>query len=120
MSRPRSVYGRSKMDGSAVGTVSQHDRRSGRFINGNTEYRRRQQRVAERLEQLCAEYDPSPTQRQLLAVVARNLDDAERGRTAERRVLAANAARRLLRDIPRKEVPVPPLSSYRRKRGVRP
>ena len=93
------------MDGSAAGTASQHDQRSGRFLNGNTEYRAKQQRIAERLAQLVADYDPSPSQRQILAVAARYLDDAERARTAERRVLAGNAARRLLRDIPRKPAP---------------
>ena len=94
-----------KMSGSAVGSASQHSRRSGRFLNGNTEYRARQQRIAERLAQLTAEYDPTPSQVMLLAVVARHLDDAERARTTERRVLAANAAGRLLRQIPRKAKP---------------
>lgn len=102
------------MDGSAVGTASQHDRRSGRFLNGNTEYRAKQQRIADRLAQLIADYEASPAQKQLLAVAARYLDDAERARTAERRVLAGNAANRILRSIPRKpESSAPSLSSYR-------
>jgi hypothetical protein len=42
----------------------------------------------------------------LLPIIARNLDDAERARPAERRVRAGNIARRLLKDIPRKPLPV--------------
>jgi len=38
----------------------------------------------------------------LLPIIARHLDYAERARTAERRVRAGNAAKRLLNDIPRK------------------
>jgi len=107
------------MDGSAVGTTAQHDQRNGRFLNGNTEYRAKQQRIAERPAQLIADYNPSPSQRQLLAVAARYLDDAERARTAERRVLAGNAANRILRSIPRKPEPAPPsLSSYRKQEAA--
>ncbi len=94
------------MDGSAVGTASHHDRRSGRFLSGNTEYRAKQNRIAERLAQLSAEYDSTPSQAMLLAIVARHLDDAEPARTTERRVKAANAANRLLRSIPRREPPL--------------
>ena len=95
--------------GSAIGTASDHDRR-GRFVSGNTEYRAKQQRIAERVQQLALDYDPSPSQQMLLAIIARHLDDAERARTAERRVRAGNAANRLLRQIPRKpEPPVPSL-----------
>ncbi len=96
------------MDGSASGTLAAHDPLSGRFLNGNTEYRAKQRRIAERLAQLCLDYDPSPSQRQLLAVVARFLDDAERARSATARTRASNAAKRLLADIQRKPEPPAP------------
>ena len=44
-------------------------------------------------------------QKQLLAIAAGHLDDAERCRTAIARTRATNAARRLLKDIPRKPPP---------------
>jgi hypothetical protein len=91
------------MDGSATGPPAGHNRLNGRFIAGNTEYRARQQRLAERVRQLNLDYDPSPSQLALLPIIARNLDDALRGRSAERRVRAGNAANRLLRLIPRRQ-----------------
>jgi hypothetical protein len=96
------------MDGSASGAMASHDQRSGQFTAGNTEYRAKQRRIAERAEQLCAEYDPTPSQRMLLLTIARHLDDAERGRSAIVRTRASNVARRMLRDIPRKRVSEPP------------
>jgi hypothetical protein len=90
------------MDGSASGAVAAHDQ-AGRFTAGNTEYRAKQRRIAERLAQLNADYDASPSQQQLLAIVARHLDDAAVARTAERRVRASNAATRILKQIPRRE-----------------
>jgi hypothetical protein len=90
------------MDGSVIGTTPAHDQ-LGRFRVGNTEYRVRQQRLAERVRQLNLDYDPSPSQRLLLPIIARHLDDALRARTAERRVRAGNAANRLLRSIPRRK-----------------
>jgi hypothetical protein len=93
------------MDGSAIGAVA-HDDRRGRFANGNTEYRARQQRVAEKARQLALDYDPSPSQHMLLSIIARHLDDAERARSAERRVRAGNAANRLLRLLKHKEPPL--------------
>jgi hypothetical protein len=93
----------SKMDGSAPGTISRHDRRSGRFLAGNTEYRAKQQRIVEKVRQLNLDYDPSPSQRMLLPIIARHLDDAERARSAERRFKASNTANRLLRSIPRRK-----------------
>jgi hypothetical protein len=72
------------MDGFADGAVVGHDRR-GRFANGNTEYRAKQQRIAEKARQLALDYDPSPSQQMLLSIIARHLDDAERARSAERR-----------------------------------
>jgi hypothetical protein len=91
-----------KMNGSVTGTAAGHDEQSGRFTNGHSEYRARKDRLAERVRQLTLDYDPSPSQGQLLPIIARHLDDAERARTAERRVRAGNAANRLLRLIPRR------------------
>ena len=105
-----------QMNGSANGAVAHHDRH-GRLANGNTEYRAKQQRIAEKARQLALDYDPSPSQHMLLSIIARHLDDAERARTAERRVRAGNAANRLLRLIPRKPEPAPPpLQSYKQRK----
>jgi hypothetical protein len=82
-------------------TSSDHDR-LGRFTSGNTDYRAKRDRIAARLAQLIADHDPTPSQKQILAVVAHHLDDAERARSLVQRVRAGNAARRLLKDIPRK------------------
>jgi len=94
------------MDGSATGKMSDHDR-LGRFTNGNSEYRARQQRLAEIVQTLAAEFDPTPSQVRLLPIIARHMDDAERARTAERRIRASNTVRRLMRDLKRKPSPVP-------------
>ena len=75
------------------------------FQSGNSEYRAKKQRIAARLVQLIADHDPTPSQKQILAVVAHHLDDAERARSLVQRVRAGNAARRLLKDIPRKPPP---------------
>jgi hypothetical protein len=93
------------MDGSAIGTAAHHDQR-GRFANGNTEYHAKQQRIAGKAAQLALDYDPSPSQQMLLPIIARHLDDAERARSAERRVRAGNAATRLLRQLKRREAPL--------------
>jgi hypothetical protein len=77
----------------------------GRFVNGNSEREAKKRRIAERLATLRLDYDPSPSQQMLLVVVAGHLDDAERCRSAAARIRATNAARRLLRDIPRKPPP---------------
>jgi len=100
------------MDGVAIGddavvrdaTGRFHDIQ-GRFVNGNSEREAKRRRIAERLEALLADYDPTRAQRQLLAIVAGHLDDAERARSAVARIRATNAARRLLKDIPRKPPP---------------
>ena len=101
------------MDGSAIGAVAGHDERSGRFTNGHSEYRARKDRLAERERQLTLDYDPSPSQLELLPIIARHLDDALRGRSAERRVRAGNAADRLLRLIPKRKRPEAPLTTAR-------
>ena len=99
------------MDGSISGAARAHDRH-GRFRPGNSEYRAKQRRIAERVRQLCLDYDPSPAQQQMLVIIARHLDDAERPRNAERRVRAANTANRLLRSIPRKPASLPSLEEF--------
>jgi len=95
------------MDGSASGTALGHNSESGRFTNGHSEYRARKRRLAERVRQLALDLDPSPSQEMLLPIIAGHLDDAERCRSALARTRATNAARRLLKDIPRK----PPAAS---------
>jgi len=101
------------MDGSATGRAAGHDDRSGRFTNGHSEYRARKDRLAERVRQLTLDFDPSPSQEMLLPIIARHLDDAERARTAERRVRAGNAANRLLRLIPKRTRQEEPLITAR-------
>jgi hypothetical protein len=92
------------MDGAAT---SGHDE-LGRLVRGHSEYAARKRRLAERVAKLRLDYDPSPLQQMLLVVIAGHLDDAERCRSAIARTRATNAARRLLKDIPRK--PEPPAS----------
>jgi hypothetical protein len=94
------------MDGYGAGLAVAHDPRTGHFVAGHTEYRAKQKRIAERLVQLMADYDASPTQQQLLAIAAKHLDEAATTRRAERRVSATNAAQRILRSIPRREAPL--------------
>jgi len=77
----------------------------GRLVRGHSEYAARKRRLAERLAKLHADYEPSLSQEMLLVVIAGHLDDAERARSAVARIRATNAARRLLRDIPRKPAP---------------
>ena len=86
------------MDGAVT---SGHDE-LGRLVRGHSEYAARKRRLAERVAKLRLDYDPSPSQQMLLVVIAGHLDDAERCRSAIARTRATNAARRLLRDIPRK------------------
>jgi len=92
------------MSGSAVGDVSEHDR-LGRFTEGNTEYRAKQRRLAEIAQSLAAEYDATPSQVRLMSIIARHMDDAERSRSAERRVKASNTVRRLLKELRREPEP---------------
>ena len=95
------------MDGAAT---SGHDE-LGRLVRGHSEYAARKRRLAERVEKLRLDYDPSPSQQMLLVVVAGHLDDAERARSAIARTRATNAARRLLKDIPRKPLLSRPLAA---------
>ena len=95
------------MDGSADGVTAAkaHDPASGQFLPQNTEYRAKRLRLADRLAKLRLDYDPGPAQEMLLVIIASALDDAERARSAVVRTRAANTARRLLKDIPRKPAP---------------
>ena len=96
-----------KMDGSTVGGNPAHDP-LGRFTIGNSEYAARQRRLAEIAQALAVEYDPTPSQVRLLAIIARHLDDGERARTAERRIRASNTARRMMKDLKRRKEPTAP------------
>jgi hypothetical protein len=95
------------MNGAIIARTPGHDPRNGSFTAGNSGRTARKRRIAVRLEQLVAEFDPSPAQMQLLAIIAGHLDDAERCQTAIARTRATNAARRLLKDIPRKPLLAP-------------
>src|SRR5215472_17071572 len=93
------------MDGATSGGTTGHDRR-GRFVNGHSEYAARRRRVAERLQELCADYDASsPTNRQLLSIAAQHLDDAAVTRTAAKRTSSTRAAMKILDRIPRNPLP---------------
>jgi hypothetical protein len=97
------------MDGTAIGAAEGHDK-LGRLVRGHSEYAAKRRRLAERLAQLVADYDPSPSQKQLLAIIAGHLDDAERARSAYTRQRASNSAARLLANLPRKPEPPLPLT----------
>jgi len=93
------------MDGAASGGTTGHDR-LGRFVNGHSEYAARRRRVAERLQQLCIDYDASsPVDRQLLSIAAQHLDDAAVTRMAAKRASSTRAAMKILDRIPRKPPP---------------
>jgi len=96
------------MNGATIGAMSGHDPRNGTFTAGNSGRAAKKRRIAERFAKLRLDYDPSPSQEMLLAVAAGHLDDAERCRSAIARTRATNAARRLLKDIPRKPGPPAP------------
>jgi len=93
------------MNGARVGTTVGHDPYNGRFTAGHSGRAAKKRRIAERLAKLRVDYDPTPSQEMLLAVIAGHLDDAERCQSAVARTRATNAARRLLKDIPRKPLP---------------
>jgi hypothetical protein len=95
------------MDGSVAGMAQGHDK-LGRLVPGHSEYAAKKRRIAARLEQLITDHDALPSQRQKLAIAAELLDTAERGRSLVTRTRAANAAGRLLRDIPLKPRPPQP------------
>jgi hypothetical protein len=93
------------MNGVTIVATPGHDPHNGAFTAGNSGRAAKKRRIAERLARLRLDYDPSPSQEMLLAVAAGHLDDAERCQTAIARTRATNAARRLLKDIPRKLPP---------------
>jgi hypothetical protein len=97
------------MDGSAIGAATDRDP-LGRFKDGNSEWFAKRRRIAERVHRLSLDYDPSPSQQMLFPIAAQALDDAEHARSAERRLRAANAARRILSMIPRRERPLPTMA----------
>jgi hypothetical protein len=67
----------------------------------------KQARIAERIEELAAEYTGA---RSMLADIASLLDFARFGRPADARKSAANSAARLLKLLPRKVKPIPTLA----------
>ena len=100
------------MDGSANSATAGHDR-LGRFVNGHNEYAARRRRVAERLQQLSADYDvSSPANQQLLAIAAQHLDDAAITRISVKRARSTRAAMKILDQIPRKPEPVRSLEEF--------
>jgi len=82
-----------------------HDPHNGTFITGNSGRAAKKRRIAERLARLHLDYCPSSSQEMLLVVAAGHLDDAERARSSIVRMRAANVARRLLKDVPRRPLP---------------
>jgi hypothetical protein len=109
------------MDGSASSAAAGHDR-LGRFVSGHSEYAARQRRVAERLQQLCTDYDASSlANRQLLAIAAQHLDDAAVTRIAAKRARSTRAAMKILDRIPRKPEPaLPSYAEYRKQQVATP
>jgi hypothetical protein len=81
-----------------------HDTATGRFKTGSNGYKQRlaaRDRIRAGLE---ADYDfTSPTAVLLLPIIVQNLFDAERARRKNDRVRSANAARRLLAQLSKKE-----------------
>jgi len=67
------------MDGSAVGSNAAHDQ-LGRFTAGNTEWRRKQQRIAAKIDELAREYDVTSAVARML--LAQHLDAAEQARNS--------------------------------------
>jgi hypothetical protein len=96
------------MDGSGVVVTASHDPLTGKFAPGNSEYRAKQRRVAELLDQLIAQYGPvTPAQRQLLRVCSAHLYDAGSSRSPLIRTRASRAANQILKLFPRPKAPAP-------------
>src|SRR5262249_2141071 len=91
-------------DGSDSRSVPGHDPVTGHFVRGfRGAYRTRQQMVAARLEALQSQYSAtSPADLVLLALASVHLVGSGRARNSVHRVRAANAAMRILKQIPRK------------------
>jgi len=98
----------SLQDGISVGARSGHSRRTGRFVRGNRVYRGRMDRIAEKLDALCATYDSSSRgDMALLATAAVHLCDADVARSRVSRTRATNSALRVLALVRRKPEPQP-------------
>jgi hypothetical protein len=96
------------MDGSATRIAASHDPLTGHFTPGNSEYRAKQRRVAELLDQMIAQYgDVTPAQKQLLRVCAAHLYDAGSSRSPLIRTRASRAANQILKLFPRPKAPAP-------------
>jgi hypothetical protein len=88
--------------GSAAHTHSSHNRRTGRFVRGNTAYRLRQVRIAAKLDALCKTYDASSAGHMaLLATAAVHLCDADTARSKVACTRATNSALKLLALVPK-------------------
>jgi hypothetical protein len=95
-------------DGSEHRTQSAHNRRTGRFVEGNSAYRARRDRIAEKLTALRATYDASTAgDMALLATAAVHLSDADLARSRVARTRATNSALKLLALVPRITKAVP-------------
>jgi hypothetical protein len=95
------------MDGSSAGATVAHDR-LGRFAVGHTEWRARRDRITQRYEQLLAEFgDVSDTQKQLLRIAAKHLDEAERAKSPVVRTRASRCASQILKLFPKPKAPAP-------------
>jgi hypothetical protein len=99
----------SLQDGSDPRSVPGHDPATGHFVRGfRGAYKTRQQTVAARLEALTSQYKAdNPADLALLALAAVHVVDSEKARNRVNRTRAANAAMRILKQIPRKPEPTP-------------
>ena len=98
------------MDGSAVGGNSAHDQ-LGRFTAGNTEYARKQQRIAAKTQELAREYDVTgAASRMLLKLAAQHLDSAEQPRSSTLRARHTRLGLKVLASLTRKPEPPPTLA----------
>jgi hypothetical protein len=101
----------SLQDGSNPRSVPGHCSVTGRFQRGfRGAYRTRQALVAARLEALQSQYSAnSAADLALLSLAAVHLVDSEKARNRTNRVRTANAAMRILKEIPRLPEHVPTL-----------
>jgi len=105
------------MDGSAIGNNAAHDQ-LGRFTTGNTEYRRKQQRIAAKTDELAREYDVAgAAARMLLKLAAQHLDAAEQARNSVLRARHTRLGLEVLASLQRKQEPAPlTIAEWERKR----
>jgi len=82
------------------------------FAKGNTEYRARKDRIADRVAQLATEYEAaSSVSKQLLEIAAVHLDTAARTHSNALRARATRLAMKLLDRLERKPQP-PKLNAF--------